>query len=559
MSLSIGEIAALLEEMDGLQGARVRRVRGLDPHTIVLLLRSSDRRKAYLLLSTRPRLSRFHLIEGLGERRPGGVPRGVPFADAARAHLEGTTLRSFRQVSGDRVVELSFAARRDAGRGSRREAGVSPQARTRAEVRLVLEIRGGRGQLALVDDGRRILATLHPLRRSGADLGPGDLYRFPLPRPASPLIKAAAPSPWRHLRASEIGGGGAARPLHRAVAERYAGLEAAQDLADRKSALLVRLRREEARLSALAEKVRADLEEARTGEDHKRKGELLKGAYGTLRRGLASIELEDYFDPAGGKVVVELDPSLGPRENIERYFRRYRKCARAVPLLAERLDRIEAELRRTARAGRSVEGCERPADLDALEAGLGPSGKGPSGKGPSGKGSPTTSPLRSPLGRSSSPRPRERRGAPAAPAGPRRFVSSDGFEILVGRNARGNDELTTRIGRGNDTFLHVSGRPGSHVLIRNVPGKTVPLSTLVEAAELAVYYSLPQRSRGAAAAGMKAEVDVAPLKNVRKPRGGKPGQVLLATRKTLRVRLDAAAIARLRGPSEGPGSTGGDP
>src|SRR4030095_16704430 len=99
------------------------------------------------------------------------------------------------------------------------------------------------------------------------------------------------------------------------------------------------------------------------------------------------------------------------------------------------------------------------------------------------------------------------RRAPRAPAprGPaRRFLSGEGFEILVGRSARDNDELTLRMGKGNDLFLHVSGRPGSHVIVRSVPGKTFPLGTILDAPRLALHYTLPERSR---VEGARADVD----------------------------------------------------
>ena len=83
------------------------------------------------------------------------------------------------------------------------------------------------------------------------------------------------------------------------------------------------------------------------------------------------------------------------------------------------------------------------------------------------------------------------------------------------------------------------------MIVRSEPGKTASLETLLDAAQLAVYYSLPERSRGALARGMTAEVDYTPLKHVRKPKGLARGAVLLATHKTLRVRLDADRIERL--------------
>jgi predicted ribosome quality control (RQC) complex YloA/Tae2 family protein len=125
-------------------------------------------------------------------------------------------------------------------------------------------------------------------------------------------------------------------------------------------------------------------------------------------------------------------------------------------------------------------------------------------------------------------------------------VSADGLEILVGRNAKGNDELTRKIARGNDWFLHVSGRPGSHVIVRALPGKTVPLETLLDAAHLALYYSLSQKDRSGPGLTAAADVHYTPVKYVRKPKGLEPGRVLLATHKTLRVRLEAGRLERLK-------------
>jgi predicted ribosome quality control (RQC) complex YloA/Tae2 family protein len=133
-----------------------------------------------------------------------------------------------------------------------------------------------------------------------------------------------------------------------------------------------------------------------------------------------------------------------------------------------------------------------------------------------------------------------------AAQGPRRFTSADGFVVLVGRNARQNDDLSIRIGHGNDWFFHVSGRPGAHVLVRSIPGKSLPLETVLDAAHLALYYSLPSRSSADLVSGAVAEIDYTQLKHVRKPKGAAPGLVLLATHKTIRVKLEAERLRRLR-------------
>ncbi len=146
------------------------------------------------------------------------------------------------------------------------------------------------------------------------------------------------------------------------------------------------------------------------------------------------------------------------------------------------------------------------------------------------------------VGAPSPPEPRPRaRAAERLPY--RSFVSCDGFPILVGRGARENDQLTLRFARGNDLWMHVSGSPGSHVVIRVPQGKSVPLETLLDAAALAVQYS-PRRGRNG------IEVVYTPAKNVRKPRGAAPGLVTFAGGRSLKPDHDAARLKRLLGGDE---------
>jgi predicted ribosome quality control (RQC) complex YloA/Tae2 family protein len=122
---------------------------------------------------------------------------------------------------------------------------------------------------------------------------------------------------------------------------------------------------------------------------------------------------------------------------------------------------------------------------------------------------------------------------------PRRFVSSEGLPILVGRDNEGNDHLTLHIARSDDLWLHVEGFPGSHVVVR-MQGRTggVPRQTLVEAAKLAAYYS-QARSHG------KVTVSYTLKKFVRKPRKSPPGLVTVTHEKTVVVKPDKELVARL--------------
>lgn len=107
----------------------------------------------------------------------------------------------------------------------------------------------------------------------------------------------------------------------------------------------------------------------------------------------------------------------------------------------------------------------------------------------------------------------------------------DGFEVLVGKSARENDELTFRIGRPHDTWLHVAGFSGSHVIVRDPrgTGDEPPRAVLERAAELAAWNSKARE------AGGKVEVHVCRVADVSKPRGSAPGKVQLRRFDRLKV------------------------
>jgi predicted ribosome quality control (RQC) complex YloA/Tae2 family protein len=112
----------------------------------------------------------------------------------------------------------------------------------------------------------------------------------------------------------------------------------------------------------------------------------------------------------------------------------------------------------------------------------------------------------------------------------RRFVSSEGLTILVGRGSRQNDALTGKVAQSHDFWLHVAGYSGSHVVLRNPDRRPEPSeASLLEAAQLAAYFS---QARNAP----KVEVHYTRKKFVARPRGGKPGVVRLRNYQSIAVR-----------------------
>lgn len=106
----------------------------------------------------------------------------------------------------------------------------------------------------------------------------------------------------------------------------------------------------------------------------------------------------------------------------------------------------------------------------------------------------------------------------------------EGFEILVGKGARENDQLTFREARPQDLWLHASGYAGSHVIVRNPEGLSdLPRPVVERAAELAAFHSKAREARG------KVEVHVCRAADVRKPKGFPAGKVQLRRWDSVRV------------------------
>jgi predicted ribosome quality control (RQC) complex YloA/Tae2 family protein len=253
-----------------------------------------------------------------------------------------------------------------------------------------------------------------------------------------------------------------------------------------------RVRRLERSLRA----ARADLSAARRTAGDRRKGEAILAAIAEVKRGAARARLPDPREP-GRTLDIELDPKLPPHKNAARYFQLASKGERALQTVPVRIQVLEKE---------HAKGLEL---LESLERGVRPEGYAPP-------------PLR---GEVSPSRPARGSFGPPARGGeelpprllPRRYRTSEGWEVWIGKTNEGNDYLTHRLAHGEDLWFHVRGAPGSHVVLRRGKGKDEPSkATLAEVASWAAFYS-KQRTSGL------VPVVQTRKKYVRKPRGAKPG------------------------------------
>ena len=247
-------------------------------------------------------------------------------------------------------------------------------------------------------------------------------------------------------------------------------------------------------------------------EDIRHQAELVTANIYRLRRGDRSLECEDYYDPACPVVHIELDPLKTPQQNAAALYKEYNKLKAAEQHLTVLTREGERQLDYLNSVLDELERAETDRDLSDIRRELTETGYI-----------------------------RARKGGKAErvkPQSPLKFVSDDGLEILAGRSNAQNDELTLKLARRTDYWLHTQRVHGSHVIIR-CEGEEPPPRTLEQAAGIAAYYS---QARGAG----KVQVDYTMVRNVRKPSGALPGKVIYTDHKTLLAESDGALAERLK-------------
>ncbi|WP_025026521.1 Rqc2 family fibronectin-binding protein [Caldalkalibacillus mannanilyticus] len=245
-------------------------------------------------------------------------------------------------------------------------------------------------------------------------------------------------------------------------------------------------------------------------------GELLTAYLHEVKRGDKQIEVINYYDENGGTLLIELDPSLSPNENAQSYYKKYSKAKKSVEFIQEQLKLAHAEISYFESLIQQLEQAS-PKDVEEMREELIEGGY-----------------LRD---RSKQKKKKKKEEKPSLES----YVSSDGTEIIVGKNNKQNEYLTNRLARSTDTWLHTKDIPGSHVVIR---GEQFSEQTLLEAAELAAYYSKARTSS-------QVPVDYTLIKHVKKPSGAKPGYVIYDQQKTVFVTPTEEGIAKLKKDDQG--------
>ena len=569
-------LSAVCDELrQELIGARVEKIQQPARDMVVLQLRG----KARLLLSASGNRPRFHVTQASYEN-PAQPPM---FCMLLRKHLAGGRIAAIEQPPAERSVELTLDCTDEMG--------------TPCQKRLILELMGRNSNLILTDGENRILDCM---RRVDFEMSeqrqvlPGLFYHRPprqegkltpqeLSKPAlerllaqtaapvhldrwivdhvagiSPLIArelafdfcgetdadvltldrarlaealtqpsllqarqptlllcGGRPKDFTYCPIRQYGAYMTARTMpsfsalldafYTETEQRERMLQKSQSLRRTVTNLLERTRR---KLAAQRKEREASLDR----ETLRRRGDIVTANLHAMTRGMTVLRAEDFYQEDMPEIEIPLRPELSPQQNAARFYKEYNKAKHAEKILAEQIARGEIEEEYLGAGLDELTRAESERDLAEIRAELEAGGY-----------------VRS----------ADRRRQQKQPASrPMRFRSSDGFEILVGRNNRQNDQLSLKTARRDDLWLHIQKFHGTHVIIC-CAGAPVPDGTITEAAMLAAWYSQARE-------GQNVPVDVTQVRNLRKPNGAKPGMVVYDRYRTVIVTPDAALCERLR-------------
>lgn len=236
------------------------------------------------------------------------------------------------------------------------------------------------------------------------------------------------------------------------------------------------------------------LKDTEKKEKYRLYGELLTAYAYMIPADAEKITLEDYN--TGKEVTIPLDNTLTPSQNATKYYERYNKLKRTAQNLETLTKEVRAEIDHLESVAAALDLARKEEDLAPIRLELVETGY-------------------------IKKHAKDKASAKELKTQPYHYVSSDGFDLYVGRNNFQNDQLTMKEAAGEDWWFHAKNLPGSHVILKTA-GREVPDRAFEEAAALAAYYS-----KGASQD--KVEVDYVQRKEIKKPSGAKPGFVVYYT------------------------------
>lgn len=292
--------------------------------------------------------------------------------------------------------------------------------------------------------------------------------------------------------------------MNDAIAAYYDAITLKERIISERNVLKQALKKQKNLLRRKAKALQNDLDRAEKSEDYRIQGELILANLHTMTRGQEQVELQNYYSPELEKLTIPLNPEQTPSENAQAYFKKYTKAKRGYARIQQLISDLDADQETLQLYVSELEAAKTLEDLQHLRAEFTKNGylKAPQNK---------------------------KQKQPAGEGPFRRYTSTNGFQMYVGKNSQSNDLLLRQIAKPSDMWLHAKQIHGSHVIIRNPENRPdIPMPTLLQAAQLAAYYSKAHHASN-------VPVDYTWARYVVKRKGNVAGYVHYTREKTLYV------------------------
>ena len=547
------------ELRETLLGGTIRHIEQADPHTFSFKIGHAAQTH-WLTLSAHSLHARAHLVQ----KPPPGQKQSY-LADFLATHLRRGTITAIEQLGWDRILKISVQPVSD------EPIQPSPKA-------IVAELMGKHSNIILIDaTDDRILESLKRIDETMSrhrEILPGETYILPPQQDKldplaldeskfTELVDGQEQVGWRQLfnkidglsptlakeivaRAADMGlwdayqqviayfdpanaspqlllDGDAplavsSMPLRQfphassqafdtmndACAGYYNAITLKENIASECRALTQTLTKQENLLQRKADGLHTDLERAEKADDYRIQGELILANLHTIARGQQQVELQNYYSTELEMLLIPLNPEQSPSENAQAYFKKYTKAKRGRSRIQQLISDVEADQETLRLYASKLEAADTLEALQRLRTEFVTNGYLKAAQ-------------------------RGRQKQEVSEGAFRRYTSTNGFQMYVGRNSESNDLLLRQIAKPRDMWLHAKQIHGSHVIIRNPENRQdIPMPTLLQAAQLAAYYSKAHHASN-------VPVDYTWARYVVKRKGNVAGYVHYTREKTLFV------------------------
>lgn len=492
MSLNCAEIDKILEELD-LNGSYIQKIVQSSYSVMVLYLYKN--RPINLLICLEPGACRLHETK---QKIP-KFDKPLRFMELLRSRIRGAKITQAVQLHHDRIVKLTLET-------------------TSGNLFLYIRLWSGAANMILVDKG--IIVDAFYRRPSRHEVS-GQVWHEPEPVSAPCSLSshtsstlpvqtdregaASVRTEHRTLPLYTVRSYDTAQTFNEAIDAWYThkapvlSLEALHAEVERFYSLKIE------KISHALEKLEAKKHSFLLAETLKHQGDLLLAHLCEIPHGSEFVELEDY-EHDNGIIRIPLDPKKTVQKNAADYYDRYKKALSGLESLTDDIEDSKRTLAALTAEREKLLKEENPYSIEKI-----------------------LHKRKTPVQQARKAQEKERIGL---------TFYYEGWILYVGRTAAENDELLRRHVRGKDMWLHVRDYSGGYVFIKNKNGKTVPLSVLIAAGNLAVFYSKARKNG-------QADLYYTAVKNLRRAKNAPKGTVLPAHEKNLSIKLDKNILKQL--------------